>query len=49
MPAQYEALKEKYGKSKAARIFVGLGKSKYQRSQRAKSLQHGRKPRRKYR
>jgi hypothetical protein len=43
MPAQYEALKRKYDKSKAAQIYVGLGKSKYQRSQRAKSLQHKRK------
>ena len=46
MPAQYEAIKRKYhgDKSKAARIFVGLGKSKYQRSQRAKELQEDRKP-----
>ena len=43
MPKQFEALKRKYGQSKAAKMFVGLGKSKYQRSQRAKSLQHGRK------
>ena len=45
MPAQYEAIKRKYhgDKSKAARIYVGMGKSKYQRSQRAKSLQKDRK------
>ena len=46
MPAQYEAIKRKYkgDKSKAARIYVGMGKSKYQRSQRAKELQEDRKP-----
>jgi hypothetical protein len=43
MPAQYEALKKKYGKEKAAKIYVGQGGSKAARSKRAKSLQHGKK------
>jgi hypothetical protein len=41
MPAQYQALKQKYGNPKAAKMFVGKGKSKYSRSQRAKSLKYG--------
>lgn len=40
MPKQYEALKKKYGKQKAAKIYVGQGKSKSARSRRSKSLQH---------
>jgi hypothetical protein len=40
MPAQYEALKERYGKEKAAKIYVGLGKNKGSRSRRAKALHH---------
>ena len=43
MPQQYLALKRKYGSQKAAKIYVGLGKGKYDRSQRAKSLHHSRK------
>ena len=41
MPKQYEALKRKYGKQKAARLYVGQGKSKRSRSQRAKRLRSG--------
>jgi hypothetical protein len=41
MPAQYQALKLKYGNPKAAKIFVGKGKTKPQRSKRAKSLKYG--------
>lgn len=46
MPAQYEAIKKAVGgdKSKAARIFIGQGKTKAQRSARAKSLHHGSNP-----
>jgi len=36
-------LKKKYGKQKAARIYVGSAKGKSGRSRRAKALQHGRK------
>jgi len=38
MPPQYEALKKKYGKEKAAKIYVGKGKTAKARSQRAKKL-----------
>lgn len=46
MPAQYEAIKKSVGgdKSKAAKIFIGGGKTKAQRSARAKSLQADRNP-----
>lgn len=38
MPKQYEALKKKYGKKRAAKIYIGTGKSKTARSRRAKAL-----------
>lgn len=38
MPRQYERLKKKYGKSQAARIYVGKGKTKKARSARARRL-----------
>lgn len=41
MPKQYEALKKKYGKQRAAAIYVGAGKTKKARSQRAKRLRKG--------
>lgn len=40
MPKQYEALKKKYGKSRAASIYVGKGKTRAARSRRAKSLKY---------
>lgn len=40
MPKQYLALKKKLGPSQAAKIYVGQGKTKAQRSQRAKALKH---------
>jgi hypothetical protein len=40
MPHAYEKLKKKYGAKKAARIYVGGGKTKAARSRRAKSLKH---------
>jgi hypothetical protein len=52
MPAKYEAIRnsllrrgksEKEAKSTAAAVYVSQGKTKYARSQRAKSLQHKRK------
>lgn len=43
MPKQYEALKKQYGKEKAAKIYVGAGKTAAERSRRAKSLQHEKK------
>jgi hypothetical protein len=41
MPAQYEAIKRSVGgdKSRAARIFISQGKTKAERSSRARSLQ----------
>lgn len=40
MPKMYEALKKKFGKSRAAKMFVGKGKTKAARSRRAKMLKH---------
>lgn len=38
MPRQYESLKKKHGKRKAARIYIGKGKTKKARSARARRL-----------